>query len=587
VAPGRRTGGNGVERKITGLGELLVGDGSITVDQLAEALSEQKNTHERLGEILCRKRLISPEELLDALSRQLGHRLYDPARDAVESAALDLVPLELARRHNLLPVLANERSLTVAVADPFDLEALDQLDRIARRSKRTLELLLAPAETLERSRESHYGRVEGTRIVNQLIDKVADEVEDEGLSEEDLNEAEAQRRAQDAGIVNLVDRIIAQALQERATDIHIEPQEHGLVIRYRVDGLLYDALTPPRAVYTGAISRIKILSNMDIAERRAPQDGRFTHKRNGREVDVRVSAVPTIHGEKLVLRLLDKSGFNFSLGDLGLAESDTTVIRQVIRQPYGMILLSGPTGSGKSTTLYSCLLELRGEAINITTVEDPVEYQVARVNQVQVNERKRLTFATALRYFLRQDPDVIMVGEIRDQDTAEIAVRAALTGHLVFSTIHANDAPTTATRLVSMGVEPFMAASALTLVAAQRLVRRNCPHCLTTYQPGEEALFAMGVFAQGNAAGVRHRFMRGSGCALCKGRGYLGRVAIVEMMRITPSLRQLIADNRPASEIRKRAIEEGLRTLRQSGMEKAVQGMTTPEEVLRVCLSDE
>jgi type IV pilus assembly protein PilB len=574
-------------KKIMGLGDLLVREGLITAAQLDETLAEQKRTRERLGEILCRRGLISPDDLLDALSRQLGHRRYDPAHDPVEPAALDLIPLELARRHNVLPVSIQETTLTVAMADPLDLEALDQLERIARRSKRRLNLLLAPVEALERARETHYGRVEGSRIVHQLIDKVADEVEEDLLSEEELDENEATKRAQDAGIVNLVDRIIAQALQERATDIHIEPQEQGLVIRYRVDGLLYDALTPPRAVYTGAISRIKILSNMDIAERRAPQDGRFTHRRNGREVDIRVSAIPTIHGEKLVLRLLDKSGFNFSLRDLGYAERDNDVILQGIKKPYGMILLSGPTGSGKSTTLYASLLELRSESVNITTVEDPVEYQVARINQVQVNERKRLTFATALRYFLRQDPDVIMIGEIRDQETAEIAVRAALTGHLVFSTIHANDAPTTATRLVSMGVEPFMAASALSLVGAQRLVRRNCPHCRVAHQPPEEVLLALGLIAQGSASADRQQFVRGAGCAQCKGRGYLGRVAIVEMMKIDPSLRDLIAQNAPAGEIRKRALEQGMRTLRQSGVEKALQGITTPEEVLRVCLSDD
>jgi type IV pilus assembly protein PilB len=573
--------------KTPGLGELLIREGLLNRDQLDEALAEQRRTRERLGQILCRRGAITPTDLLETLSRQLGHPLFDPTRDVVEPAALDLVPLEFARRHNVLPVRVDHGALSVAVADPLDVEALDHLHRIARRTQRGVEVLLATPDVLERAREVNYQRIEGSRSVSDLIDKVVDEVGSAQISDEELGEEEAQRRAQDAGIVNLVDQVIAQAIQERATDIHIEPLQAGLVIRYRVDGLLYDALTPPRAVYTGAVSRIKILANMDIAERRAPQDGRFTNRKNGREVDIRVSSIPTIHGEKLVLRLLDKTGFNFSLRDLGFSEKDYTTLIGAIHQPYGMILLSGPTGSGKSTTLYASLLARKDETLNITTVEDPVEYQIARINQVQVNERKKVTFANALRSFLRQDPDVIMVGEIRDQETAEIAVRAALTGHLVLSTIHANDAPTTATRIVSMGVEPFMAASALSLVAAQRLVRRNCRHCLREYSPADESLLAMGI-ALGSAAGsAKRQFRRGGGCAACKGRGYAGRVAIIELMVLTAGLRQLMAENRPAAEIRRLAVSEGMKTLRQSGLEKAAEGTTTVEEVLRVCLSDD
>jgi type IV pilus assembly protein PilB len=295
--------------------------------------------------------------------------------------------------------------------------------------------------------------------------------------------------------------------------------------------------------------------------------------------------VPTIHGEKLVLRLLDKTNFNFALRDLGFDEADYETFRRAIRQPYGMVLLSGPTGSGKSTTLYAGLLEIRNETLNVMTVEDPVEYQIPRISQVPVNERKGVTFAHALRSFLRQDPDVIMVGEIRDQETAEISVRAALTGHMVFSTIHANDAPATAVRLLSMGVEPFMAASALTLVAAQRLVRRNCRLCLEEYEPPVEVRLALGLGPE--TVPAETRFTRGRGCAACKGRGYQGRVAILELMRVSPVLRTMISQNRPASELREQAIKEEMRTLRQSGIEKAMGGMTTVEEVLRVTLSDE
>ncbi len=463
------------------LGDLLTSEGLVSRVQLEEALAEQAGTRERLGEILCRKGYLTPEDLAGALSSQLGYRRFDPTRDAVEPSALDLVPVQFARRHGILPVRVTEKALVVAMADPLDVEALDSLGRIAQESHRKVEIILATEKLLERAREANYSRVEGSRNVDQLIDRVVTELGDDFPVDEEPDEDEAQRRAQDAGIVNLVDQILAQALQERATDIHVEPQENGLIIRYRVDGLLYDALSPPRAVYTGTVARIKILADMDIAERRMAQDGRFSHRSNGNEVDIRVSSIPTIHGEKLVLRLLDKSNFNFSLRDLGFSEEDHRAFLEAIRRPYGMILLSGPTGSGKTTTLYSSLLELRDGTLNITTIEDPVEYQIGRINQVQVNNRKQVNFSQALRSFLRQDPDVIMVGEIRDPETAEISVRAALTGHLVFSTIHANDATATATRLVSMGSEPFMAASALTLVAAQRLVRRNCRHCLECF----------------------------------------------------------------------------------------------------------
>jgi type IV pilus assembly protein PilB len=571
----------------TSLGNLLVREGLLTTAQLEEALAEQAATHERLGEILCRHQFIEPVVLLDALSTQYGYRKFDPIRDTVETDALQYVPVEFARRHGVLPVLADNEKLVVAVVDPMDIEAMDHLQLIAARAQRNLEILLAPADLLARARETHYGSVEGNRTVNRLITRVVDEMGQFSGGDEEPDEGEAQRRAEDAGVVNLVDQIVVQALHERATDIHIEPLENGLVIRYRVDGLLYDALTPPQAVYTGLISRIKILSNMDIAERRAAQDGRFSHRQRGREVDIRVSAIPTIHGQKLVLRLLDKTNFNFSLRALGFSENDYAAFKKAIHHPYGMILLSGPTGSGKSTTLYASLLELQDETLNITTVEDPVEYQISRINQVQVNARKQVTFATALRYFLRQDPDVIMVGEIRDAETADIAIRAALTGHMVFSTIHANDAPTTATRLVSMGTEPFMTASALTLVAAQRLIRRNCPHCLEEYQPSDEVLLALGnpSFAGAEAGGPV--FVHGAGCAACKGRGYQGRIAIIERMMLSPELRQLIAENQPADVIRQRALTEGLTTLRENGLEKVQAGVTTAEEVLRVCLSDD
>lgn len=572
-------------KKTLGLGDVLIGRGLLTEDQLRDALKEQAVTRQRLGEIFVANGWVTDQQVLEALGQQLGHDQFDPTRHEVQADALSHISLEVAARFNVLPVSLTETTLTVAMSDPTDVEAQDQLRTIALRSGRELLIMTATAEDLVRTRESKYGWAEGDRNVSQLIEKVIDEVGE--LPAIQIDEDAEDMNADDAGIISLVDQIVSQALQERATDIHVEPQENGLVIRFRVDGICYDALTPPRAVYTGTISRLKIMSNMDIAERRMAQDGRFTHKKDGREVDVRVSSVPTVHGEKMVLRLLEKDRFNFSLEAMGLSERDQRLFEQSIHQPYGMILLSGPTGSGKTTTLYASLAELNDDTRNITTVEDPVEYQIRRINQVQVNKRKDLTFANALRAFLRQDPDVIMVGEIRDQETAEIAVRAALTGHMVFSTIHANDAASTATRLASMGTEPFMAASALTLVAAQRLVRRACPHCLEIYEPDHSVLMAL------EAAGIAENdlspehYRRGKGCVACKGRGYQGRLAVLELMALSPELRQLVAAGRPAGEIRSQALAEGMITLKGNGLDKVREGLTTVEEILRVCVGDD
>jgi type IV pilus assembly protein PilB len=567
------------------LGNILVQEGKISLAQLEAALGEQEDTRERLGEILTRQGLIQEADLFLALSSQLGCGRFDPTRHLVENPALELVPLEFARRHAILPVQLGDEDLTVAMADPLDLETRDYLKRIAARHGRGLKILLGQREDLDRIREASFVGIEGNRQVTRIIDRVVDETRVSLSGNRETAEMEGKAQAEEAAVVELVKEIIDQALLERATDIHIEPHAEKVAIRYRVDGLLNDALTLPQAVSTGTVSRIKILANMDIAERRMAQDGRFSHRSDRQDVDIRVSAIPTIHGEKLVLRLLDKSNFSFTLQDLGFSAEDYAAFRKAIHQPHGLILLSGPTGSGKTTTLYSSLLELRNETTNITTVEDPVEYQIDRINQVQVNTRKGVTFANALRSFLRQDPDVIMVGEVRDGETADIAVRAALTGHLVFSTIHANDAPATVTRLISMGCEPFMAASALSLVAAQRLVRRNCPHCLEEYRPSAETLLAVGLTASG--ADFDGRFVRGTGCAACRGRGFDGRLAVIERMTLNPGLRQLVAQGRPASDIRLLAMEQGMNSLRQSGLNKVKEGRTTVEEVLRICASDE
>jgi len=565
-----------------GLGSLLLEAGLIDDSQLARALSDQAETHERLGRVLTRLHFVSEADITRILSEQLHIPVFDPGHEKVTPEALALVPGDLARRYNLLPVHVENGRIRVAMADPLNLDALDDL-RVT--TGKTVEAMIGPESVIHDTRERHYSRLEGSREVQEALDLASLVLgEDEFSEEEELNAEEAKRRSEDAPIINLVDQMISQAVKEGATDIHVEPYERQLVIRYRVDGLLYDAVTPPRKVYTGVITRIKILAEMDIAERRAPQGGRLTKRLDGKEVDIRVSTIPTVHGEKAVLRLLDKTDFSYDLRSLGFEERELRMFQHAIRQPYGMILLSGPTGSGKSTTLYAALREIRTTALNIVTVEDPVEYHMSRINQVQVSERKNLTFSAALRTFLRQDPDVIMVGEIRDSDTAEIAVRAAMTGHMVYSTIHANDAPSTAVRLVSLGVETYQAASAMTLVAAQRLVRRVCSFCAEPYQPPEEMLLPFGLRAEELAGAT---FLRGVGCGECKDRGYRGRTALLELMAMDRDLRDLVAERASSDVLRREALAKGMRSLKQCGLTKALRGETTVEEVLRVCLEEE
>jgi type IV pilus assembly protein PilB len=564
-----------------GLGSLLLEAGLIQEDDLTRALAEQNRTHERLGQVLSRMGMVRESDLTRILSNQLAIPVFDPGQEKVTPEALAAVPGELARKYNLLPIHIENGTIRVAMADPLNLDALDDLRAT---TGRLVESLIGAESVITEARERHYGRLEGSREVQEALDLANLVLGAEALEEEELNAEEAKRRSEDAPIINLVDQMIGQAIKEGATDIHVEPYERNLVIRYRVDGLLYDALTPPRKVYTGLITRIKILADMDIAERRAPQGGRLTKRMHGKEVDIRVSTIPTIFGEKAVLRLLDKTDFNFDLQGLGFEPHELALFREAIRRPHGMILLSGPTGSGKSTTLYAALQAVRDTSLNIMTVEDPVEYHMARINQVQVNARKNVTFANALRTFLRQDPDVLMVGEIRDRETAEIAVRAAMTGHMLYSTIHANDAPSVAVRMVSLGVEPFQAASALTLVAAQRLVRRVCSFCAVPYRPAEEKLLPFGLHP-GDFENAR--FMKGAGCGECKDRGFRGRTAVLEIMRLDRGLRELVAARASADALRQAAVAGGMRSLKQSALAKALRGETTVEEVLRVCLSEE
>ncbi len=557
-------------------GELLIEAGVISAGDLESALETQRETGERLGEALVKLELATEVDIVDALAGQLGIEEFDPvAAGTIDPDVVLSIPAHMARHHHALAVARTGDELTVAMSDPLDLVAIDDL-RVATKCELSIQV------GLESDIESAITSAYRSAMADQdLEDVIAGARVELGIQDstglEELSEDELRERAEDAPIVKLVNLILGQGIAERATDIHIEPLEKKVVVRYRVDGVLYDATTPPKRFHEAIVVRIKIVSDMDVAERRVPLDGRFTARFEDQDVDVRVSTLPTIYGEKVAMRLLHKSERIVGLAELGFEEDAQAIFRRALKRPYGMVLISGPTGSGKSTTLYAGMGELDRVGRNITTLEDPVEYHIDRVNQVNVNRKAGMTFSTGLRSILRQDPDIIMVGEVRDLETAELAIRSALTGHLVFSTVHANDAPGTATRLVDIGIEPYLVTSAVHLVMAQRLVRRICPHCKEPYEPDPKAVMALvGETRKGTV------FYRGAGCKQCKGRGFLGRTAIFEMLEITPELSELVMKRVSADVLRKKALEAGFVTLRENAAKKALDGITTVEEALGV-----
>jgi type IV pilus assembly protein PilB len=557
-------------------GELLIEAGVITAGDLESALETQRETGERLGEALVKLELATETDIVDALAGQLGIEEFDPvAAGTIDPDVVLTIPAHMARHHHALAVARTGDELTVAMSDPLDLVAIDDL-RVATKCELSIQVGLE--SDIESAITSAYRSAMADQDLEDVIEGARVELgiqDSTGL--EELSEEELRERAEDAPIVKLVNLILGQGIAERATDIHIEPLENKVVVRYRVDGILYDATTPPKRFHEAIVVRIKIVSDMDVAERRVPLDGRFTARFEDQDVDIRVSTLPTIYGEKVAMRLLRKSTRIVGLAELGFEEDAQAIFRRALKRPYGMVLISGPTGSGKSTTLYAGMGELDRVGRNITTLEDPVEYHIDRVNQVNVNRKAGMTFSTGLRSILRQDPDIIMVGEVRDLETAELAIRSALTGHLVLSTVHANDAPGTATRLVDIGIEPYLVTSAVHLVMAQRLVRRICPHCKEPYEPDPKAVMAL-------VGEVRKRtvFYRGAGCKQCKGRGFLGRTAIFEMLEITPELSELVMKRASADMLRKKALEAGFVTLRENAAKKALDGITTVEEALGV-----
>ncbi len=555
------------------LGELLVRENLISLQQLQQAQEEQRKSGGRLGYNLTKLGYIEENELTQFLSKQYGVPAINLSEFEIDQEVIRLVPREVAEKHQVIPVNRAGASLIVAMADPSNIFAIDDLKFLTGYN---IEPVIASETAIMTAVDRYYNAGPSYEEVMAGFDE--SEIEFTG-EEEDLNVLELEKASEDAPVVRLVNMVLLNAIKKGASDIHIEPYEKKLRIRYRIDGVLVEEMTPPLKLKNAIASRMKIMSQLDIAERRLPQDGRIKLKLGkGREMDFRVSVLPTIWGEKIVLRLLDKGNLQLDMTKLGFDVGPLDDFLWAIRQPWGMVLVTGPTGSGKTTTLYSALSELNKTAHNISTAEDPVEYNLHGINQVQMHDDIGLNFAAALRAFLRQDPDIIMVGEIRDFETA------ALTGHLVLSTLHTNDAPATISRLLNMGVEPFLITASVNLVLAQRLARKVCSDCRQPVEIEPETLKELG-FSDSQIA-ASGKLQKGVGCRTCNGTGYKGRVALYEVMRFTDTLKEMVLQGASTAELKAAAIKGGMSTLRMSGIRKALEGVTTTEEILRVTMSD-
>ncbi len=562
------------------LGELLVAFGVITKEQLDMALTEQKKVGGRLGQVLKGLGFVSEETMIEFLGKQLNIPHVDLDTTILDKEAVSLIPESLARRHKAVPISKNGKVLTLAMSDPLDIFAIDD---IAGVSGYEVNPVVSTERSVLKAIDKYYWMQEpanGKRNHEEVIQSPARNGSGRGdytVSNIDLSDKSA---------VKLVNMMISQAIRDKASDVHIEPDEDRLEVRNRVDGILHQVITAPKDMHAGVVSRLKIMADLDIAERRAPQDGRFSVTIGGgngyRRVDIRISTLPTIFGEKVVLRILEKNASLNGPENLGFDEQNLQKFRRMINRPYGMILVSGPTGSGKTTTLYAALNNVISVEKNVVTIEDPVEYRLRLANQVQLNPKAGVTFASGLRSIVRQDPDIIMVGEIRDRETAEMAIHAALSGHLVFSTIHTNDASATAARFIEMGIEPFLAASSILGIISQRLVRLLCQKCKEAYEPAPELLEQLGIPSREGIV-----FYRAFGCPDCKGTGYKGREAIFEVMEINDELKELIISKSSAAHIRETALKYGFRTLREAGISKVIQGKTSLEAVLKVTMDSE
>ena len=562
------------------IGEILIHINKLSESQLQEALLKQKNTKNKLGVILVKNGFITEDDLVTVYSMQLGYQKADDELLLnIDPKVASIIPEEFARQNAVLVLEKSNSFVNVAMEDPEDITCIDALKRLTGLAP---DVLVVGPDTLEQALDEVYGEIKKSGEVKEVFEGITViSGDDEHREEVDLSPEKAAK--EDAPVVKLVNMILQEAIKDRATDIHIEPQEKNVKVRIRIDGVLQTIMTPPASSLSGLVTRIKILSKLNIAEKRLPQDGRFTIKTAEKEIDVRVSILPTIYGEKIVLRLLDKTGFSFNLESLGLEKELYQIFKKVIAQPYGMIIASGPTGSGKSTTLYASLKEIKNDLINITTVEDPVEYHLDGINQVQVFEHIGLTFGASLKFILRQDPDILLIGEIRDHETADIAVKFSLTGHLVFTTLHANDAVSTITRLLDLGVPPFLVGACVKLVMAQRLVRKICLHCREEYDPSDQELKAIGL--NRNRLNGK-KLYQAKGCRECRNTGYLGRTGIFELIPMTKKVRALIYDNANEDEIRSCAMKEGMVNLRESGLRKILDTSTTIQEVSRITMED-
>jgi type IV pilus assembly protein PilB len=550
------------------LGALLVQANLLTQAQLDRALAEQTQTQRSLGRILIDDGLVTEGDLVAMLSRQIGLEFVDLADQQVDPSAAGLISASLARRYQALPLGWDEDRLVLAMADPSNVFAIDDIRTI---TKRELKVVVGTSAAILEAIDK-YHRMDGE------AENISAQAASETVDEEDLSNI--REVTEDAPIVKLVNMLISQAVADRASDIHIEPGERDVRIRYRIDGVLHEVMRPPKSIQSGIISRLKIMAEINIAERRIPQDGRVNMKLAGKAVDLRVATLPTVYGEKIVMRILDKSTALLKLSDLGFLPASMESYERSFKKPYGTILVTGPTGSGKSTTLYATLNILNEDTKNIITVEDPVEYRLAGINQVQTNNKAGMTFAAALRSILRSDPDIVLVGEIRDKETATIAIEAALTGHLVLSTLHTNDAATTPTRLIEMGVEPFLVASALDCIVAQRLARRLCDKCAEGYHASTDELAHLGWDVESDQETVE--LFRPVGCSYCGKTGYRGRFAIHEVLTVTEEIERLIVDREHSEDIKKMAVAQGMLTRRQAGLVHVTKGTTSIEEILRV-----
>ena len=547
--------------------QILLEKAVITKEQLDKAIEESKKKGMPVSKVMVRSGMVTEEAYVQAMSEAMDMPYVSLANYIIDAETVKLIPESMAQKHKAMPIFKIGNSLTVAMVDPKDIVAIDDL---SRRAKCEIEAVFSAEGAILNAIDQYYKTASSFNDVIKDIDKEK-RLQESNVEFDSKKLAEI---AEEAPVIKLVNMVIMQAVKDRASDIHIEPEENKLVVRFRIDGILHEVFSPPKHLEPALMSRIKVLSKMDIAEKRKPQDGRFNMKALDRDIDMRVSTFPTIYGENIVIRILDRGAVLLGLDKIGFSPDTQKEFEKLIKYSHGIILVTGPTGSGKTTTLYSALSTIDSEEKNVITIEDPVEYHLGRIRQSQINPKAGLNFATGLRSILRQDPDIIMVGEIRDKETAEISVQAALTGHLVFSTLHTNDAAGALSRLIDMGIEPFLISSSIIGILAQRLVRKICDKCKEEYDPSEDILKGLGI-------NQKKGFFKGKGCSACKNTGYRERVGIFELLIVNDQIRKLIVDKASSNIIKKIAVETGMKTLRDDGLDKVLKGITTPEEVIK------